>query len=407
MPNLKNAKKHNKLAARFKPLYIAAFLQGLIFWYAIEKLFMTSIGLNSEAIAVIIIAFTILTLIVNVPIGIIADRWSRKAILMLASSFMIISCTIAGLSHGFWAYLVAASFSGLFYACYQGVYDSLTYDTLVEETGSADDYERYRGKVQFYDGAALTIGALMSAVITHYLHFRATYFLTIPFAASALIALYYFKEPQEHKKEVSELLGAHVRSTLKAILRKGEVFWIVATLVLISIATKLLLDFDQLWFIAIALPVALYGPFDALLLSSFTSGGFLSAKLTSKRAVALFGLAALVGCFGLFSHYSFLIIVAQTVIVTVMVLYSIVFEGYLHDSLASRVRVGAASVVATIGGILFLPIAYVFGLVSNHYDIFHATWVVVCVVLSVVLTGLKVIARKNSNTGDVSASSTL
>jgi MFS family permease len=245
MPGTKT--RDTALRERFKPLYVASFLQGFVFWFAIEKLFMTSIGLNSRTISIIVIVFATITLTMNVPMGVIADRWSRKGILMFASCCMIASCTIAGLSNGFWMYLVAACFFGLFQAGSQGVYDSLAYDVLMEDTGSANDYEYYRGRMQLYGGVALVLGGLMSAVITHYLNFRATYFLTIPFMLGSLAVLCYFREPREHKKEVSQLLGAHIHSTLNSILRKREVFWIVATLVLASVAAKMLLDFDQLW----------------------------------------------------------------------------------------------------------------------------------------------------------------
>jgi len=403
MSSITVIKKDTTLVKRFLPLYIAVFLHGIIFWYAIEKLFMTTIGLNSQAIAAIIIVFTALTLTVNVPIGILADRWSRKAVLMLASCFMITSCVVAGSSHGFGTYLIAACFAGLFYACYQGVYDSLTYDLLIEEMGNAKAYDHFRGKVQLYDGIALTIVALGSALIAHYLHFRAAYFLTIPFSLSALIALCYFKEPKVHKKEVNELVSMHIRSTFQAVFRKGEILWVVITLVFISIAIKLLLDFDQLWFVAIGLPVVLYGPFDAILLSSFTSGGFLNTKFTQGGLLIMSGCIALLSCFCLFLHQSILIIGAQTTIVTVMVLYSIVFEGYLHDNLASKIRVSAASVVSTIGGLLFLPVAYVFGRVSHQYNIFHATWVVIVIVFMTFVAGFKVIAQKSTGRRNINS----
>ncbi len=382
------------LKKRLTPLYIAAFLQGLIFWFAIEKLFMHSIGFNDKTIATAVIAFTAVTAVASIPIGVLADRWSRKGILVIASCTMALACVIGGLSHGFGMYLLAACFSGLFFACYQGIYDSVVYDVLMEETGSGSGFERYYGKVELYNGAALVIGGLASAVITHYLSLRSAYFLTTPFILASLVALWRFREPQEHKKEVNQLLGHHINATFKAIFRKDDVLWIVVTLVLASIVSKLLLDFDQLWFIALALPLALYGPFDAVLLTSFSSGGYISGKLKSDKVLMGFGLIALLSSLVLFMHHSFLVIVAQTVIVTLLVVYSIVFEGYLHDTMPSKVRVGAASIVATIGYATFLPVAYLFGAISSHHDIFHATWVIVIVLAALILSGSKVIAAK-------------
>ncbi len=262
-----------RLHKRFTPLYLACFFQGFVLWYAIEKLFMKSIGFTSETIAVETITFTTVMLILNIPVGILADRWSRKGVLMLASGALILSSLIGGLSRGFWVYVVSGSFWGVFYACYSGCYDSIVYDTLIEETGTADRFEFYYGRTQVFDSVALVLGSLATTVVTHFLDLRAAYFLTIPFTCCAVIALHYFREPTEHKREVAQLIGAHVTATFKAILQKGEVFWIVLTLVLLTIAMRLMLEFNQLWAIALALPLVYFGPVNALLLTSIWLGG--------------------------------------------------------------------------------------------------------------------------------------
>lgn len=392
------------LDRRFTPLYIAASLQGIVFWYAIEKVFMKSIGFDDRSIATAIIIFTVVTLLANIPIGILADRWSRKGVLMLASCLMVLACVIGGFSTGITTYIVAACLAGLFYACYQGIYDSVVYDALVEDTNSADDFGKYYGKVRLYDGIALAAGSLLSAVIVHYLQLRATYFLTIPFAVGSIISLHYFREPKEHKKQVGQLLRAHVRDTFRAVMKKGEVFWIVLALVLVSIVMKLILDFDQLWFIAIALPLILYGPFDAILLSSFTTGGFLSDKFKSDMFVIICGAVCLVSSLLLLTEYRYLIIVAQTVIVTGMVVCTIIFERFMHDRLASSVRVGAASVVTTIGLIVFLPIAYLFGEMSDRYTVFQASWVIIVLLAASLASGFMVLVSRQKRLAAKAAS---
>lgn len=66
-------KKH-KLIKRLLPLYLAAFFNGLIFWYAIEKLFMTKIGFDTQSITYAAAISTIATLIFETPLGVLADR---------------------------------------------------------------------------------------------------------------------------------------------------------------------------------------------------------------------------------------------------------------------------------------------------------------------------------------------
>jgi MFS family permease len=113
------------IAKRLLSLYIAAALQSFVLWYTIEKLFMHSIGFNDTTIGIMIAVYSAVMLLVDTPSGIIADRWSRKGVLIIASVCMAFSSLAGGMSHGVPSYLIAAVFWGIFFACYQGVYDSI------------------------------------------------------------------------------------------------------------------------------------------------------------------------------------------------------------------------------------------------------------------------------------------
>jgi len=388
------------LSKRFWPLYIASFFQGFVLWYAIEKLFMKSIGFSDAMVAVETVIFTIVMLAVNIPMGIIADRWSRKGVLMIASLSLMASSFICGISNGFWVYALGASFWGIFYACYVGCYDSIVYDVLIEEKGEATNFEHYYGRVQIFDGIALIFGSLLNSVVVHFFNLRAAYFITIPLTVGSLIALHYFNEPKGHKKEVSQLLGDHIKTTFRAIAQKGEVFWIVFTLVTITIEMRLMFELDQLWLIALALPAIFYGPVNALLLSSTSSGGIIAGKIRNKMPVMLVGLFVLLSSIVLLTRYRLLIIIAQTVLLTGLIVLNVIFSRYLHDTLSSKIRVGASSVVTTVGYIAFLPIALLFGAISKYFNVFHAAWVVVVLAMAMII-GIWVVTNTRDNSTKV------
>lgn len=66
--------RDDNLQRRFSPLFAAAFFQGFVLWYAIEKLFMKTIGFNDQTIAVETVIFTVVMVAANIPLGILADR---------------------------------------------------------------------------------------------------------------------------------------------------------------------------------------------------------------------------------------------------------------------------------------------------------------------------------------------
>ena len=60
-------------------------------------------------------------------------------------------------------YVVAALVLGVYFALSSGTVDSIVYDTVLEETGSSDLYERWIGRVRIVESAGSGRGALSSA----------------------------------------------------------------------------------------------------------------------------------------------------------------------------------------------------------------------------------------------------
>ncbi|MGH3367121.1 MAG: MFS transporter, partial [Nocardioidaceae bacterium] len=114
---------------RLAPLYAAAFLQNLALWVPIEKLFMTSIGFDAAGVGVMAAVYSVVVPIFEVPSGVLADRWSRRGVLVLACLAAVVSVTIGGLSDNVATYMVAAMFLGVFFAMQSGTFESIVYDT--------------------------------------------------------------------------------------------------------------------------------------------------------------------------------------------------------------------------------------------------------------------------------------
>ncbi len=157
---------------RLRPLYATGFIHSFVLWYSIEKLFMRSVGLNDYLITIATLVYIVVMMVANIPLGILADRWSRKGVLYIATCALIGSSLVCGLSHGLAMYATGISVWGLFYAAYAGTYDSAIYDVVLEETGSADAFEHCYGRVQMFEATAFITSALFSAVVARYASLR-------------------------------------------------------------------------------------------------------------------------------------------------------------------------------------------------------------------------------------------
>jgi MFS family permease len=387
------------LEKRLRPLYLTSFLQGFALWYAVEKLFMRSIGLSDALIAISTSIYFVVMMVANVPIGVLADRWSRKGVLHLATIALIGTSVVCGLAHSFLVYTIGTSIWALFYACYSGTYDAIVYDVALEETGSAEGFERHYGRAQMAEFLGILGGALTSVLVVQLWTIRATFFLTVPITCCAFLTLHAFKEPLLHKAR-NEPLSAHLGQIVQAFLSNWTVARIVICMVCAAQIMRLLFEFSQLWYLALGLPKYFYGPFDALLLSGAVAGGYLASKLPVGRlavlATAIFTLAI---SSGLFVKLAPAVIAAQSLTMAGIVILTVTLSRYLHNEMPSTIRTGASSVAAGAGYGVFVPVAITFGLTSQHQGIFHASWFVTgaLILLSAGLITLLVRARRADN----------
>lgn len=388
------------LRKRLAPLYLALFCQGFVFWYATEKLFMTSIGFNATTIGVMVATYSAIIILAETPSGILADRWSRKGVLILASLALALSGLVGGLSNNVPIFLVSTSLWGLFFALYSGTYDSIIYDTLLEETKSTDNFEQYLGRMKLLDGVALVLGSLVGGLIAQTVGLRETYLYTIPIALAAAVALILFREPQLHKAEVASPIKQHIQETLTAVLRRQFLLPILIVLITAAVLTYIILEFSQVWLIALAAPVFLYGPINAIILSGYGIGGATGGHLKLNRTPILLIVLSvmLLASLGLvFAHNLILVVTCITLIIVCLTGITIGFSKLLHDSLNSKIRAGASSAVSSLGRIIIIPVVILFGYISQRSNIFEASWVLVVLALITILFTFKTYSKSESD----------
>src|SRR4029450_7571424 len=105
---MKRAGVPRTLARRLLPLQIGMALQGLILWVPIEKLFMTQIGFDAASGGAMAAAYAAVGPLLEGAWGILADRWSRSRLLVLACVALMVSSLLGGLSQSVSGYVIAA-----------------------------------------------------------------------------------------------------------------------------------------------------------------------------------------------------------------------------------------------------------------------------------------------------------
>lgn len=363
------------IRGRLRPLYAAAFFQGLVFWYAIQVVLANQIGVGIAQLGVYIAVMSVTIVLFEVPFGILADRWSRRGVLLLSTVVMALSTTVGGLATQPWHYLANQVLWGLFYAMYTGGYDSMVYDTLLEE-GAQQQYEYWFGRVGRYDATALVLGSVVGGGIASALGVRAAFWATLPAIATAALCLARFKEPTVHKSEERLGIVHHTRETFREVSRSRLLVFYLGASFMLGAACKVFFEFDQVWLLSVKMPIALFGIINAGILASIGLRSIIIDKIhTERHRLIVQSLLISLGFAALLSvHNQIVVALSLCGVALSLMTAQLALSGLQQKHFRSRVRSGANSLVSTMTHVFFVPVSIVFGLIAHTSGIGHAVW---------------------------------
>ena len=285
------------LAHRLAPLQAGVALAGMLLWVPVEKLFMSEIGFTAASVGVMAAAYAAVVPLLEVPSGLLADRWSRSGVLVLATVALAASSFIGWLSHSVSTYVVAALVLGVYFALSSGTVDSIVYDTVLEETGSSDLYERWIGRVRIVESAGLVGSALLGGVLADLTSTRFTYLATVPVVLLAVVGFVLFKEPRLHRTDEPVSIRDQVSLMARSMTGRPEVRRALVLSAMAAMLAQSVFEFGPIWLVALAASPVLFGPYWAGLVATFGVGGWLAPRIDLDRrpvavAVALASIAA-------------------------------------------------------------------------------------------------------------------
>jgi len=378
--------RDSALRKRLLPLHAAVALQGAVLWYPVEKLFMSEIGFDALTFGVMAAAYAAMAPLVEIPSGILADRWSRRGVLIVSSTALALGSLIGGLSDNVTVYVLSALIFGVYFAMFSGTLDAILYDTVLEETASSESFEKRLGRIRFTESSALVLSALAGGWLADVTTPRFTYFVTVPLAALSIVAYLRFREPRLHRAEVAVPVRRQIAMTYRTITGRGRLLPIVILVVLTGLTLNAIFEFGPLWLVSLAVPAVLFGPHWAGLMTTLGLGGLLAGRLRLDQPVPLMVVVTLMlaGAVTLSMPVGFVAVtVAQIVLALLLVVASIHVTRLLHDAVPSKIRSGVASGVSALSWIAFLPFALIFGVVNKYQGVNAAGWMIVAVTVVV------------------------
>ena len=111
-------------------IYIHTFLSTFILYYICDTLFYIERGLtSSQYISFVGIAFCI-RLLLEIPFGIIADKYNKKMLLLISNILFITSTIVFINSYSYYSFLIAIVINAMNNSLNSGIVNSILYESL-------------------------------------------------------------------------------------------------------------------------------------------------------------------------------------------------------------------------------------------------------------------------------------
>jgi len=350
---------------------------------------MLHIGINALGIGILTAICLTLTLLLDVPAGIVADKWSRKGMLIFAMLAMIICSIVLGSSHNIYIYGIGYALYALYLVGTNGTYQAIMYDSL-HELCESKRYSKEMGWAYalFLVGAA--VANVFSGFIAHRFGYSSTYYLSVIPCLINLIVIISMLEPKFHKPENKQAFIFKIRDASYEILKVRLLFGLAVVESTMAIVEIFKTDFGQLYMLRYFSEPQIIGLLWAAYALTWSLGSLIAHRLHARmNALILLSAIPLIIMSFWDSKWSLVLFMLQAVAAAAMFNQ---IETKIQDATPSHVRTSVFSLLSSVGRLLAIPASIVLGLVIHKHSIITALQLVT-VVASITLVFWVIVRR--------------
>jgi len=356
-----------------KKQYFINLFHSLVPAYVIERLFWQERGVGVQGVVYCEIIYSLTVILLEIPSGILADRFGRKRLLVVTGILDIAEFVILLFARDFWMFGLAVFLAGVGRALYSGSQNALLYDSLLAE-GKQGAFEKLLGRLSAIDMGGTVAAALSGGVMANFLGLEFNYIVSACAMGAAFLVVLTLREPPVATESETATALQHTKQAF-ALFRSQPLMLLYGLTGAVLGACVIYLDeFWQLAMESIGVPVLLFGAVSALVYFSRIPGSLLAHKFKERISYrAIFIAVLLVNALGyaaVFLTRNVLCLIPMAVVSLAAGITDPLVAGYLHHRAESNIRATAESFASLGLRLLSMPVGLVFGYVSAKHTIF-------------------------------------
>lgn len=347
--------------------YAHRFFRDFILIYPVYMLLFESKGLSVFEITMLLIIWSIPVFLLEIPSGILADRWSRKRMIVIGTSFKLVTLVLWFSADGFWMFALGFVFWGVMEAFCSGSTEALLFDVL-KKYGLDDDYEKTAGRGHFYAGLGVAASMLLGGFAASN-SFEPAMLLSIASVIIAVLLALFFEEAH-HADELHE--GPYKKMLIdgfRQLKHSPHILMLLLFSSLIIIAPGILEEYDQLYADRIGLSIIMIGIWGGIRTGMEALASRLAYKLKNVfNSIGRISFLAIIAGLLLFISVSFYTVILLPVYGLFYMLISganVLTESMLQRQIQSAQRATVLSVNSLLMNLFSLGLYACFALIAN------------------------------------------
>lgn len=363
-----------KYKANIRKIFAITFFNSWIFAYVIERIFALDRGLSILEIQLLLILYSVISLILEVPAGVLADHWKKKYVLALGYFFCFFEFFISIFAYDFTVFSLAFLAAAVGGAMKSGTLEAILYQSL-KEMDQHEKYDQLQGILIFIKYSLQAVASIAGGYIADQYGLTIAYWISLigfPFSIIIALSLYEQNESQKEGKGIG-IIG-HIFASLTLVSKDMN---LVMILLYSGITSAVLYgelhEMSSLVYPQIGIPVHWFGYISFAITLAGGLGGLFAGMLRRRFTYGnlfnslLFLSVILISLFGMASRWWEVIFLLLAIMV--MEAISPLASGYLNHRIDGRYRVTINSIDSFLKNGLSILVGLMFGVVAEAYTI--------------------------------------
>jgi len=386
-----------KLKRNMMYVQLYYFFRSFIFAYVIERLFWRSRGISIAETVYIEIIYAVVVFSMEIPTGVLADRFSRKYIIISGSILTLIGAIGMLFAHGFIVFACIIALSGISGALTSGSVSALIYDSL-KEVGETLSFEKYLARIKAIRYGSGLIAALVGSFVASRYNLLMPYQMSVISCVMMVIFNLLLTEPRKGAVEKHMSVKEIINVTRSVIINQTFLKYVIVSGAVIGASIIYIEEFWQNYCDGIHINIVYFGIISGLmsmvvLISSKRTTVYVQYLRNNikrkKRFYHVLTLISGVSFISLFIIRHPIGIIMMLIAIYIEALFDTLILGDIHHSVESEYRATAESVYAMISSSFSVAFGLIFAYGSEKMGVYGGFLLIgVVLVVSTIIKGI-------------------